>query len=51
VNNALIIISKVECLRIGWMLRRIFGPKGDEIMEIGENCIMRSSITCTPLQV
>jgi hypothetical protein len=24
------------------VLRRIFGPKRDEVTEIGENCIMRS---------
>jgi hypothetical protein len=30
------------------VLRRIFGPKRDET---GENCIMRSFITCTLLQV
>jgi hypothetical protein len=29
------------------VLRRIFGPKRDEVMEVGENCIMRSFITCT----
>jgi hypothetical protein len=27
------------------VLRRIFGLKRDEVMEIGENCIMRSFIT------
>jgi hypothetical protein len=26
-------------------LRRIFGPKRDEVRENGENCIMRSFIT------
>jgi hypothetical protein len=29
------------------VLRRIFGPRRDEVMEAGENCIMRSSIICT----
>jgi hypothetical protein len=29
------------------VLRRIFGPKRDELKEGGENCIMRSSIICT----
>jgi hypothetical protein len=33
------------------VLRRIFGPKRDEVTEVGENCIMRSFITCTLLQV
>jgi hypothetical protein len=28
------------------VLRRIFGPKRDEVQETGENCIMRSFITC-----
>jgi hypothetical protein len=32
------------------VLRRVFGPKSDE-QEVGENCIMRSFITCTPHQV
>jgi hypothetical protein len=31
------------------VLRRIFGPKRDEVT--GENCIMRNFITCTLLQV
>jgi hypothetical protein len=33
------------------VLRRIFGPKRDEVIGAGENCIMRSFITCTVLQV
>jgi hypothetical protein len=34
------------------VLRRIFGPKRDEVTgEIGENCIMRSFITFTLLQI
>jgi hypothetical protein len=35
------------------VLRRIFGPKSDEVMGrgVGENYIMRSFITCTVLQV
>jgi hypothetical protein len=33
------------------VLRRIFGPKRDEVTGVGENCIMRSFITCTLLQV
>jgi hypothetical protein len=33
------------------VLRRIFGPKGMKRQEVGENCIMRSFITCTLLQV
>jgi hypothetical protein len=32
------------------VLRRIFGPKRDEVTEDGENYIMRSFITCTLLQ-
>jgi hypothetical protein len=27
-------------------LRRIFGRKRDEVTGVGENCIMRSFITC-----
>jgi hypothetical protein len=27
--------------------RRIFGPKRDEVTEVGENCIMRSCMVCT----
>jgi hypothetical protein len=30
------------------MLRRIFGPKRDEITGIGENYIMTSLMICTP---
>jgi hypothetical protein len=33
------------------MLRRIFGPKRDEVMERLRNCIMRGLITCTLCQV
>jgi hypothetical protein len=33
------------------VLRRIFGPKGMKRQEVGENCIMRSFITCTLLHV
>jgi hypothetical protein len=33
------------------VLRRIFGPKRDEVTGGRENCIMRSFITCTFLQV
>jgi hypothetical protein len=29
------------------VLRRIFGPKGRKWRETGEDCIMRSFITCT----
>jgi len=31
-----------------WVLRRIFGPRGDEVTGIGENYIMRSLMICTP---
>jgi hypothetical protein len=31
------------------VLRRIFGPKRDEVA--GENCVMRNFITCTLLQI
>jgi hypothetical protein len=31
--------------------RRIFGSKRDEVTGGGENCIMRSFITCTLLQI
>jgi hypothetical protein len=29
------------------VLRRIFGPKRDEVTGGGENCIMRSFVICT----
>jgi hypothetical protein len=32
------------------VLRRIFGPKRDEVTGDGGNCIMTSFITCTPLE-
>jgi hypothetical protein len=33
------------------VLRRVFGPKRDEVTENGENCIMRSLIICTPYPI
>jgi hypothetical protein len=33
------------------VLRRIFGPKRVKWQEAGENCIMKSFVTCTLLQV
>jgi hypothetical protein len=33
------------------VLRRITGPKRDEVTGVGENCVMRSFITCTLCQV
>jgi hypothetical protein len=33
------------------VLRRIFGPKRAEVTGGAENCIMRSFITCTLLQI
>jgi hypothetical protein len=33
------------------VLRRIFGPKRDEVQASGENCIMRSFTICTLRQV
>jgi hypothetical protein len=33
------------------VLRRIFGPKREIVMEAGENCVMRSFITCIICQV
>jgi hypothetical protein len=29
------------------VLRRIFGPKRDEVTKNGENCIMKSFVICT----
>ena len=29
-------------------LRRVFGPKGDEVTGNGENCLMQSLVICTP---
>jgi len=33
------------------VLRRIFGPKRDEVTGNGENYIMRSLMICTPHQI
>jgi len=33
------------------VLRRIFGPKRDEVTGSEENCIMRSLMICTPYPV
>jgi hypothetical protein len=33
------------------VLRRIFGPKRDEVTGNGENCIMRSFVICILRQV
>jgi hypothetical protein len=33
------------------LLRRISGPKRDEVTENGENCIMKSFMICTLRQV
>jgi len=33
------------------MLRRIFGPKREDAMEAGENCVMRSFIIGCPCQI
>ena len=33
------------------VLRRIFGPKRDEVIVSGENYIMRSIVICTPHQI
>jgi hypothetical protein len=33
------------------VLRRIFGPKRDEEMEGGENCVRRSCMICTLRQL
>ena len=33
------------------VLRRIFGPKRDEVTRSGENYIMRSLMICTPHQI
>jgi hypothetical protein len=33
------------------VLRRIFGPKRDEVIGVRESCIMRSFITCIVRQV
>jgi hypothetical protein len=33
------------------VLRRIFGPKRDEMIRVGEKCIMRSFVTCTLRQL
>ena len=33
------------------VLRRVFGPKRDEVRENGENYIMRSLVICTPYRI
>ena len=33
------------------VLRRVFGPKGDEVTGNGENYIMRSLVICTPYAI
>jgi hypothetical protein len=33
------------------MLRRIFGPKKDEVTRSGENYIIKSLVICTPHQI
>jgi hypothetical protein len=33
------------------VLRRIFGPKRDEVRRSGENYVMRSLMICTPHQI
>ena len=33
------------------VLRRIFGPKKDELTREWSNCIMRSLMICTPHQI
>jgi hypothetical protein len=33
------------------VLRRIFGPKGDEVTGSGENYIMRNTMICTPHKI
>ena len=33
------------------VLRRVFGPKMDEVTENGENYIMRSLVICTPYPI
>ena len=33
------------------VLRRVFGPKRDEVIGKGENYIMKSSVICTPYRI
>ena len=33
------------------VLRRVFGPKRDEVTENGENYILRSLVICTPYPI
>ena len=33
------------------VLRRVFGPKRDEVTGNGENYIMKSSVICTPYRI
>ena len=38
-------------LRVFRVLRRVFGPKRDEVTGNGENYIMRSLVICTPHRI
>jgi len=33
------------------VLRRVFGPKGDEVTGNGENYVMRRLVICTPYRI
>jgi hypothetical protein len=33
------------------LFRRIFEPRRVEVSDVGENCIMRSFVTCAPHQI
>jgi hypothetical protein len=52
-SNDLLYLRKEHRLRVCEKsgLRRIFGPKMDEVTEVGEKCIRRSFLTCTLHQV
>jgi hypothetical protein len=48
-----LILKKEHWLRVfeNRVLRRIFRPKRKEVAEDGEDCIMRSFVTCTLHQI
>ena len=43
--------SYIDCYMMVLVLRRVFGPKRDEITRDGESYIMRSLVICTPYPI
>jgi hypothetical protein len=52
VNRTIRNLKELVFIKAGCgLLRRVFGPKRDEVAEGGENFIMRSFVICTLRQV